>query len=88
MSEGVNYLKINRSCCRIRRGFGFFVFDKLTGYPVKNIHPIRFGKCRSTHFRKENLIFSFHLDDRILFMKGIDVSYFYEGYSEFKTEEL
>lgn len=21
-------------------------------------------------------------------MKGIDVSYFYEGYSEFKTEEL
>ncbi len=29
-----------------------------------------------------------HVDDRALFMKGIDVSYFYEGYSEFKTEEL
>lgn len=29
-----------------------------------------------------------HIDDRALFMKGIDVSYFYEGYSEFKTEEL
>jgi len=28
------------------------------------------------------------VDDRTLFMKGIDVSYFYEGYSEFKTEEL
>ena len=28
------------------------------------------------------------IDDRFLFMKGIDVSYFYEGYSEFKTEEL
>ena len=29
-----------------------------------------------------------HIYDRILFMKGIDVSYYYEGYSEFKTEEL
>ena len=28
------------------------------------------------------------IDDRALFMKGIDVSYFYEGYSEFKTDEL
>jgi len=28
------------------------------------------------------------VDDRALFMKGIDVSYFYEGYSEFKIEEL
>ena len=28
------------------------------------------------------------IDDRSLFMKGIDVSYFYEGYSQFKTEEL
>lgn len=28
------------------------------------------------------------IDDRALYMKGIDVSYFYEGYSEFKTEEL
>ncbi|QEP41829.1 cell filamentation protein Fic [Ectothiorhodospiraceae bacterium BW-2] len=27
-------------------------------------------------------------DDRALFMKGIDVSYYYEGYSEFKMEEL
>lgn len=29
-----------------------------------------------------------HIDDRVLFMKGIDVSYYYEGYSLFKTEEL
>lgn len=28
------------------------------------------------------------IDDRILFMNGIDVSYFYEGYSQFKTKEL
>jgi cell filamentation protein len=26
--------------------------------------------------------------DRALFMKGIDISYYYEGYSEFKTEDL
>ncbi len=26
--------------------------------------------------------------DRELYMKGIDVSYYFEGYSEFKTEEL
>ena len=28
------------------------------------------------------------IDDRALFMKGIDVSYYYEGYSEFRTSEL
>lgn len=28
------------------------------------------------------------VNDRTLFMKGIDVSYYYEGYSTFKTEEL
>ncbi len=28
------------------------------------------------------------INDRSLFMKGIDVSYFYEGYSKFKTEDL
>lgn len=28
------------------------------------------------------------IHDRTLFMKNIDVSYYYEGYSEFKTEEL
>lgn len=28
------------------------------------------------------------INNRTLFMKGIDVSYYYEGYSEFKTEEL
>ena len=28
------------------------------------------------------------IDDRALFMKGIDVSYYYEGYSTFKTHEL
>lgn len=28
------------------------------------------------------------IHDRALFMKGIDVSYYYEGYSDFRTEEL
>jgi len=28
------------------------------------------------------------IDDRSLFMQGVDVSYFYEGYSTYKTEEL
>jgi len=28
------------------------------------------------------------INDRTLFMKGIDVSYYYEGHSEFKVEEL
>jgi cell filamentation protein len=28
------------------------------------------------------------IDDRALFMKGIDVSYYYEGYSEFRVEDL
>ena len=28
------------------------------------------------------------INDRTLFMKGIDVSYYYEGYAEFKTEDL
>lgn len=28
------------------------------------------------------------IHNRAIFMKGIDVSYYYEGYSEFKTEEL
>jgi cell filamentation protein len=28
------------------------------------------------------------IEDRSLFMKGIDISYYYEGYSEFKTDQL
>lgn len=28
------------------------------------------------------------IDDREVYMKGIDVSYYYEGYNTFKTEEL
>ncbi len=28
------------------------------------------------------------IDDRTLFMKGIDISYYYEGYALFKTEDL
>ena len=28
------------------------------------------------------------IDDREVYMKGIDNSYYYEGYTEYKTEEL
>lgn len=28
------------------------------------------------------------INDRELFMKGIDISYYYEGYTEFRTEDL
>jgi cell filamentation protein len=28
------------------------------------------------------------IDDRDLFMKGIDISYYYEGYNEFRTKDL
>jgi cell filamentation protein len=35
-----------------------------------------------------NLALTDRVHDRALFMKGIDVSYYYEGYSEFKTNEL
>ena len=38
------------------------------------------------HLLKQALTENIH--DRELYMKGIDVSYFYEGYSEFKTGEL
>lgn len=29
-----------------------------------------------------------HLDDRMVYMKGIDASYRYEGYSKYRTDEL
>jgi cell filamentation protein len=38
------------------------------------------------HLLKEAL--TDKIDDRELFMKGIDVSYYYEGYSEFITKDL
>jgi cell filamentation protein len=28
------------------------------------------------------------IDNREIFMKGIDISYYYEGYSEFRIEDL
>lgn len=45
---------------------------------VKNIEIKSLLKQALTH----------QIHDRTLFMKGIDVSYYYEGYSEFRTEEL
>ena len=28
------------------------------------------------------------IDDRAVYMKGIDYSYYYEGYAEYRTEDL
>lgn len=38
------------------------------------------------HLLKHALTDQIH--DRALFMKGVDVSYYYEGYSQFKTDEV
>ncbi len=38
------------------------------------------------HLLKQGL--TNEINNRVLFMKGIDASYYYEGYSEFTTEEL
>jgi cell filamentation protein len=38
------------------------------------------------HLLKAALTDNIH--DRDLFMKGIDISYYYEGYSEFRTQDL
>lgn len=46
--------------------------------PVKDLEIKHLLKQALTH----------RIDDRALFMKGIDISYYYEGYSEFKTDEL
>ena len=44
------------------------------------------NKLNITTLLKKALTDQIH--DRALFIKGIDVSYYYEAYSEFKTEEL
>lgn len=46
--------------------------------PVKDLEIKTLLKAALTH----------QINDRALYMKGIDVSYYYEGYSEFKTEDL
>lgn len=46
--------------------------------PIKDIEIKHLLKCALTT----------QIHDSALFMKGIDVSYYYEGYSEFKTENL
>jgi hypothetical protein len=44
---------------------------------------------RNRHFAGMNTAQSaIQIRDRELYTKGIDVSYYYEGYSEFKTGEL
>lgn len=46
--------------------------------PVKDLEIKALLKQALTH----------QINDPTLYMKGIDISYYYEGYSEFKTEEL
>jgi len=69
-------------------------------YVEMNIaHPFREGNGRATRIWLDLILkteiktllekaLTDQIHDRALFMKGIDVSYFYEGYSEFKTEDL
>jgi cell filamentation protein len=54
-------------------------------------HPFREGNGRATRIWLDCLLkqaLTDQIHDRALFMKGIDVSYYYEGYSEFKTEAV
>lgn len=70
-------------------------FDEIIEkYVEMNIaHPFREGNGRSTikdieikHLLKAAL--TDKVDDREVYMKGIDHSYYYEGYMTFKTEDL
>lgn len=46
----------------------------------------RISKKRAKEILKQSL--TYKIDDRETYMKGIDSSYLYEGYSSFKTDEL
>lgn len=46
--------------------------------PIKDIEIKYLLKQALTH----------EINDRVIYMKGIDTSYYYEGYTIYKTEEL
>ena len=47
---------------------------------------VRLRILKSNSFKKCQL--TDMIDDRTVYMKGIDASYYYEGYNVFKTDEL
>lgn len=58
-------------------------------------HPFREGNGRSTRIwlgmilKKElKVVVDWNKDDREVYMKGIDASYYYEGYNSFKALDL
>ncbi len=68
-------------------------FDEIIEkYVEMNIaHPFREGNGRSTRIWLDCILKNALTDkteDREVYMKGIDHSYYYEGYTTFKTEEL
>ena len=54
----------------------------------EDIYPFA-GKTREVNIAKDNFRFALVADFSLLtFMKGLDASYYYEGYYEYKTEDL
>ena len=54
-------------------------------------HPFREGNGRSTRIWLDHILktaLTDEVDSREVYMKGIDHSYYYEGYTTFKAEEL
>lgn len=64
-------------------------FDEIIEkYVEMNIaHPFREGNGRSTRIWLDHMLKK-EIDSRDVYTKGIDHSYYYEGYITFKTEEL
>ena len=54
-------------------------------------HPFREGNGRATRIWLDLILknaLTTAIDDQEVFMKGIDASYYYEGYSVYKTKDL
>ena len=64
-------------------------FDEIVEkYVEMNVaHPFREGNGRSTRIWLKGALTD-EVNSREVYMKGIDHSYYYEGYTTFKTEEL
>lgn len=58
---------------------------------VPAAHPFREGNGRATRIWLDLILknaLTTAIDDQEVFMKGIDASYYYEGYSVYKTKDL
>lgn len=61
------------------------IIEKYVGMNIA--HPFREGNGRSTRIWLDHILKN-EIDSREVYMKGIDHSYYYEGYTTFKTEDL